>query len=168
MDTRPTSDRLRETLFNVLSSRIDGARFADLYAGAGAVGIEAISRGAAFCWFADSARPAVHAIARNLSALGLKSGYALEDRSVARLLQTLAKNAQVADIVFLDPPYAAADEYAVTLDTLGKQAAQLLAADAVVIAEHSRKHPLSETYGALIRYRVLEQGDAALSFYRTD
>jgi 16S rRNA (guanine966-N2)-methyltransferase len=163
--TRPTSDRLRETLFNVLAPRIEGARFADLYAGSGAVGIEALSRGAEFCWFAEKAPPAVVAIRANLSALKLQGGYALEDRSVARLLQSLLKNSRTADIVFLDPPYEAVEDYTATLNFLAQNDTTLLAEGAVVIAEHDRKRPLAESYGNLIRTRVLEQGDAALSFY---
>ncbi len=163
--TRPTSDRLRETLFNVLAPRIEGARFADLYAGSGAVGIEALSRGAEFCWFAEKAPSAVVAIRANLTALKLQGGYALEDRGVARLLQSLLKNSRTADIVFLDPPYEAGDDYTSTLNFLAQHHATLLAEGAVVIAEHARKRPLAESFGNLTRMRVLEQGDAALSFY---
>ena len=165
MDTRPTSDRLRETLFNVLAPRIEGARFADLYAGSGAVGIEALSRGAAFCWFAENARPALTAIRQNLSTLGISGGYALEDRSVARLLRTIASSSLVADIVFLDPPYAETEEYGATLQAFGSDPASLLAESALVIAEHTKKQPLEERYGALGKTRVLTQGGAALSFY---
>ena len=165
--TRPTSDRLRETLFNVLAPRIEGARFADLYAGSGAVGIEALSRGAEFCWFAEKAPAAVTAIRANLAALKLQGGYALEDRGVARLLQALLKNSRSADIIFLDPPYEAAEDYTATLNFLAQNHATLLAEGAVVIAEHARKQPLAESYGSLTRTRVLEQGDAALSFYST-
>lgn len=165
MDTRPTSDRLRETLFNVLAPRIAGARFADLFAGSGAVGIEALSRGASFCWFAENARPALAAIRQNLSALGIAGGFALEDRSVARLIRSIAESSMVADLVFLDPPYAATDAYADTLRTFGTTPADLLAESGLVIAEHTKKQPLMERYGALERTRVLTQGDAALSFY---
>src|ERR1700761_9286082 len=88
--TRPTSDRLRERLFNILAPRIAGARFADLYAGTGAIGIEALSRGAAHVWFAEKAAPAVAALRANLSSLGIRSGYAIEPRGVSPLLQQLA------------------------------------------------------------------------------
>jgi 16S rRNA (guanine966-N2)-methyltransferase len=166
MDTRPTSDRLRETLFNVLAAKIEGARFADLYAGSGAVGIEALSRGANFCWFAEKAPAAVRAIRANISALKIAGGYALEDRGVGRLLQSIAKSAQSADVVFLDPPYAEEAEYQATLGLLGREHLSVLNEDAVVVAEHQRRQGLPERYAALVRYRVLEQGDAALSFYR--
>jgi len=159
-DTRPTSDRLRETLFNVLGPRIQGARFADLYAGSGAVGLEALSRGAAFVWFAEKAPAALAAIRANLSALKITDRYAVEDRGVARLLQ----NQLTADIVFLDPPYDAASEYRTTLEALGR----VLAPDALVIAEHASRQPLPDRLGQLRRTRLLEQGDAALSFYQLD
>ena len=165
LTTRPTSDRLRETLFNVLAPQIEGSRFVDLYAGSGAVGIEALSRGAEFCWFAEKAPAAIAAIRANLTALKLQGGYAVEDRGVARLLQSLVKNSRIADIVFLDPPYEAAEDYTATLNFLAQNHTTLLAEGAVVIAEHARKLSLVENYGNLTRTRVLEQGDAALSFY---
>lgn len=167
MATRPTSDKLRETLFNVLGPRVDGAKFVDLYAGSGAVGIEAISRGAEFVWFAEKAPAAVAAIRANLRTLKIAGGYALEDRGVARLLGSFEKNARAdVNVVFLDPPYEEAEEYRRTMEFFGDRAAEVLAEDAVVIAEHAKKSELAERYGALERYRVLGQGDAALSFYR--
>src|ERR1700761_916772 len=166
MATRPTSDKLRGTLFNVLGASVAGAQFIDLYAGLGAVGIEAISPGAEFVWFAEKAPPAVAAIRANLRALKIAGGYALEDRGAAKLLESLAKNARTGvGVVFLDPPYEAAEEYRRTMEFLGRHAG-VLAEDAVVIAEHARKSGLAEAYGDLRRVRVLEQGDAALSFYR--
>jgi 16S rRNA (guanine(966)-N(2))-methyltransferase RsmD len=163
--TRPTSDRLRETLFSVLGPRVEGSRFVDLYAGSGAVGIEAISRGADFVWFAEDARPAVAAMRANLSALKIAGGFALEDRGVGKLLQSLVAKERAADIVFLDPPYEDAEEYESTLKFLARNHAAALADGAVVVAEHARKQPLEARYSVLERTRVLEQGDAALSFY---
>ncbi len=165
LETRPTSDRLRETLFNILSPRIEGAKFADLYAGSGAVGIEALSRGADFCWFAEREPKAVTAIRANVATLKLQGGYAIEDRSVGKLLNAMVKNERAADIVFLDPPYEAGDEYRATLDFLAQNHAVIMAPNAIVVAEHARKLPPNEKHGALTRYRLLEQGDAALSFY---
>lgn len=165
MTTRPTSDRLRETLFNVIGPRVEGSRFVDLYAGSGAVGIEAISRGAEFVWFAESARAAVAAIRANLSALKIAGGFALEDRSVEKLLQSLLAKERAAEIVFLDPPYEDAEAYDETLKFLARHHAAVLADGAVVVAEHARKQPLEARYSVLERTRVLEQGDAALSFY---
>jgi len=163
--TRPTSDRLRETLFNVLSPRIPGARFADLYAGSGAVGIEAISRGAEHVWFAEKAPAAVTAIRLNLSKLKIKGGYSVEDRSVGKLLQSLIKAQRPLDIFFLDPPYEDAEAYTTTLGLLAREHATLLAPGALVVVEHQKKAPLADHYGALERTRILKQGDIALSFY---
>lgn len=167
-DTRPTSDRLRETLFNVLAPRIEGAVFVDLYAGSGAVGIEALSRGAREAVFVERAEPALKAVRANLGALGIRGAYALEPRGVAAALKRLASTGRVADIVFLDPPYEHADEYETALGLLGGECADLLAPNAVVVAEHATKSDLEERYGKLLRYRTLKQGDAALSFYRLD
>ncbi|MEA2263317.1 MAG: rRNA (guanine966-N2)-methyltransferase [Acidobacteriaceae bacterium] len=164
--TRPTSDRLRETLFNVLAPRIEGAVFADLYAGSGAVGIEAISRGASLVYFVDSSPAAVAAIRSNLAALKITSGFQILSSTVSAALRRLTERSRWS-IVFLDPPYAAGNDYAGTLNGIGHGADSLLTPDGIVIAEHSRKmlQPLAESYGPLKRYRVLEQGDAGLSFY---
>lgn len=163
--TRPTSDRLRETLFNVLAPRIRGARFADLYAGSGAVGIEAISRGAEHVWFAESSASALAAIRGNLAKLKIGGGYSVEDRSVGHLLRSLVKSARALNIVFLDPPYEAAAEYSETLGLLGREHASILAPGAVVVVEHLKKVELAECCGPLERTRILKQGDAVLSFY---
>src|SRR5271170_7257478 len=133
-ETRPTSDRLRETLFNVVAPRIEGAAFVDLYAGSGAVGIEALSRGAREAVFVENAESALRAIRANLAALGIKRGYALQPRSAAAALKRLVAAGPTADIVFLDPPYESADEYEAVLGLLGGECFGLLAPDAVVIA----------------------------------
>ena len=177
--TRPTSDRLRETLFNILAPSIEGARFADLYAGTGAVGIEALSRGAAHVTFVENAPPAIAALRTNLAALKISDGFQLEERSVPVTLKNLAAR-NPADshagrrdprftLVYLDPPWETASAYNQSLNLLAASALALLAPDAIVIAEHARRGAiaLTDTYGALHRYRLLEQGDAALSFYRT-
>ena len=164
--TRPTSDRLRETLFNVLAPRLTGAVFADLYAGSGAVGIEAVSRGATQVFFAETAAPALRSLRANLQALGIRSGINVETAGVANLLRRLVQAPTLLDLVFLDPPYEAAAEYESTLRALGTQAADLLSPDAIVVAEHARKCALEDRYSALQRSRLLTQGDAALSFFR--
>lgn len=166
MKTRPTSDRLRETLFNILAPRIEGARFVDLYAGAGGVGIEALSRGATFVWFAENEAPAAKAIRDNLAALKIASGQRVEERSAAAMLEGMLKRGETANLIFLDPPYEAEAEYARTLEFLGSKRGQaLLAENARVIAEHRAKYELLETYGGLERVRLLKQGETALSFY---
>ncbi|HEX3986911.1 MAG TPA: 16S rRNA (guanine(966)-N(2))-methyltransferase RsmD [Acidobacteriaceae bacterium] len=165
LDTRPTSDRLRETLFNVLAPGIEGAVFLDLYAGSGAVGIEALSRGAREAIFVEQAEPALRAIRANLATLGIRGGYALEARSVAAATRQLTETGRHADLVFLDPPYRGVNEYGIALGLLGGECAALLNPGAVVIAEHDKRQELEPRYGALLRFRVLKQGDAALSFY---
>ncbi len=166
MRTRPTSDRLRETLFNILAPRLDGCRFVDLYAGTGAVGIEAISRGAAHVWFAENAAPALASLRQNLSALKIGNGFTLEDRGVGAMLQRLGKLTQPIDLVYLDPPYEDEEEYAGTLNFLGSvRGREILAPDALVIAEHNSKNKLATRYGGLENRRLLKQGDAALSFF---
>ena len=178
LETRPTSDRLRETLFNVLAQRVAGAVFLDLYAGSGAVGIEALSRGAAEAIFVEQAEAARKAIRANLTSLGIKSGYVIDSHSVAAALKRLAGQGRRVDLVFLDPPYAAAAEYETALGLLAGEAGGLLAEGAVVAAEHEKRRELAESYGAggsgagrggrLVRYRVLRQGDAAISFYAAE
>jgi len=165
---RPTSDRLRETLFNVLAPNISSARFADLFAGTGAIGIEALSRGAAEVVFIENHAPAAALIRKNLDSLGIRSGFTLLPVDVLRGLEMLASRTKGAqskcDFIFLDPPYAAAADYERVLRFLG--AAGLLAPGGMMIAEHHRKFDLPEKAEALRRFRVLKQGDAALSFYR--
>lgn len=163
--TRPTSDRLRETLFNVLAPRIGGAHLLDLYAGSGSVGIEALSRGAAQVAFVERAAAPLKALRGNLERLGIRSGFEVYGGTVTAYLRHGAAASRF-DIVFVDPPYDAEAEYAMTLGLLGGPSTGLLNPEALVIAEHRRNDKLHETYGALMRSRVLQQGDAALSFYR--
>jgi 16S rRNA (guanine(966)-N(2))-methyltransferase RsmD len=172
LDTRPTADRLRETLFNVLTNgavdRVAGAGFLDLYAGSGAVGIEALSRGAASVTFVEQGAPALAVLRKNLDNLGLRgAGVQVEKRIVGRFLRGSLEKAAVGlfGVVFLDPPYDLTDEYAATLGLLGGECAALLAPGGLVVAEHRRKQGLAENYGGLSRVRLLEQGDAGLSFY---
>jgi 16S rRNA (guanine966-N2)-methyltransferase len=166
LETRPTSDRLRERLFNIIAPRVEGSRFVDLYAGTGAVGIEALSRGASHVWFAENAAPALASLRQNLVALKIERGFTLEDRGVGALLQRLGKISQLIDLVFLDPPYEAEAEYEGTLNFLGSARGRTtLAANVLVVAEHSSKAKLAMRYGALEHTRLVKQGDAALSFF---
>ena len=208
---RPTSDRLRETLFNILGTDVAGARFLDVFAGTGAVGIEALSRGASEVIFLEKHAPAAKLIRRNLDALGITSGATIFTADALASLEKLAarRAAPVAQallpvplkqrpnvsaktgvahdaaeagvpvlqeeppptpalikFVFLDPPYAAHDDYARTLAFLGSDAATFLALDALIIFEHHHKFTLPETAGRLTHTRLLKQGDAALTFFR--
>ena len=150
----------------MLAPRIEGAAFLDLYAGSGAVGIEALSRGAAQVTFVERAPAALKVLRANLGAAGTDGGVSHSFRQRGVVSAQAARGAAAGfDVVFLDPPYDAAEEYAAALGLLGGAAAGLLAEGAVVIAEHRRKERLEERYGGLERTRLLEQGDAALSFY---
>ena len=171
MDTRPTSDRLRETLFNVLAPRIQGASFLDLYAGSGAVGIEALSRGAVHATFVERSPAALKVLRGNLARLEITSGFRVCAESVRAFLHSAAKagpKPERHEVLFLDPPYDAVQEYAATLTLLGGKAFKILAPGALVIAEHRRNQPLDGRYSSLKRCRLLEQGDAALSFFSVE
>ncbi len=171
METRPTGDRLRERLFNILAPVVPGARVADLFAGSGAIGIEAISRGAAAVVFVEKAPAALQAIRANLAALRIAEGFSISGMSVVAALR---KAENPFDLVFLDPPYEQAADYGETLRLLAQDAARLLAPDAIVSVEHRSSRggkvppPVADRYGELRRYRVVEQGEAALSFYRRE
>ena len=163
MDVRPSSDRLRETLFDILAAgdpaALEGSVWVDLYAGSGAVGIEALSRGAARVYFVESSAKAVTLIRQNLKSLGAEAQVLQQE--VGRALRSLNF---AADYVFLDPPYRMQPEYARTLE--GLQASALVAEQTVVVAEHHKKFDPGEEFRGLRRARKLVQGDAALSFYR--
>jgi len=152
--TRPTPDRLRETLFDILQTRIAGAIFLDAYAGTGAVGIEALSRGASHSIFLEKSRAAVEAIRENISALGIERRSTVVPGPVLLNLEQ-----QQASIAFLDPPYDAVREYAAAMELLGENPPEL------VIVQHSVRFALSEEYGTLRRGRIVKQGDNALSFF---
>lgn len=154
LETRPTPDRLRETLFNILAPRIEGVVFVDAYAGSGAVGIEALSRGARKAIFIERSRPAVEVIRDNLRDLGLTSK---AEVIAGKVLHTFDRI--TADIVFLDPPYELEKEYAEALQALEARDAGL------VVVQHASRFELEAAYGRLKRYRVVKQGNNALSFF---
>lgn len=166
LDLRPTSDRLRETLFNVLAATCDLSEtvWLDLYAGTGAVGIEALSRGARQVYFVESEKKHARLLRENLHSLGLDTGFEVQEREVVKALLLLASTGVVCDFCFLDPPYRMRGTYEQTLGHLAQL--QLLQPSTIVIAEHEKKFDIAERFGALIRYRRLDQGDAALSFYK--
>ena len=168
LDVRPTSDRLRETLFNVLASgdpeRLAGTVWLDLYAGTGAVGIEALSRGARIVYFVEESTRAAKLVRQNLRSLGVEAdGFEVIERDVLAGLRRLDDQAVACDFCFLDPPYRLHAAYAETLGSLSQS--RLLQPSSVVIAEHDRKFDPPARVGALHCYRKLEQGDAGLSFY---
>ena len=159
---RPTSDRLRETLFNVLAPRITGARFVDLCAGSGAVGIEAVSRGAAEVVFVESSRRAADLIAANLHHCDIVTGVRVLNRDALAATRFLASREMRFDIVYFDPPYESA-LYSQVLRQLVRL--NLVAPDGVVIVEHRRGMPLAPSYDDLRPYREIAQGDSSLTFY---
>ncbi len=168
MNVRPTSDRLRETLFNVLTAgnptALEGSIWLDLFAGTGAIGIEALSRGAKEVYFVEHSAPAAEAIRDNLQSLGITSGFNLLQEELPRAFWRMERQHVAADVVFIDPPYRLQDAYTKTLRALADSS--LVWAMSVVIAEHEKKFDPGEEFGYLRRFRHLAQGSAALSFYR--
>jgi 16S rRNA (guanine966-N2)-methyltransferase len=154
LDTRPTPDRLREALFNVLALRIQDSIFLDLYAGTGAVGIEALSRGAKRCIFVEKHRGAVDVIRENLATLGLDSRAQVFTGKASMVLERVS-----ADIAFIDPPYELEKESNAALASLAALSCPL------VIVQHPSRRVTPEAAGNLRRHRVLKQGDNSLSFY---
>ena len=163
--TRPTSDRLKETLFNLLQARLKGRRFLDCFAGSGSIGIEALSRGASHVAFIESSPRASRVISENLERLGLtpSQNYLLLNQTVENALKILQQAGSKFDIVFLDPPYAAAEQYPKVLEKL--QQCKILNDEAIVIAEHSKHLTLTPEAACLTRVRELKQGDSMLSIY---
>jgi 16S rRNA (guanine966-N2)-methyltransferase len=156
---RPTSDKLRETLFNILAPRIAGARVLDGYAGTGAVGIEALSRGAAAVTFVEQDRRAQALIAENLAHCGIEDGYAIIRASVARAMSNLRAASASFDIVLLDPPYD------VGIDEGMLEIAEVLAPGGVVVLERAGRRAPPEQLGRLVRTRDVRSGDSALTLY---
>ena len=162
--TRPTGARVRQTLFDILAARLPGCRFLDAFAGSGAVGLEALSRGAALVVFVESAAGAVSALRANADALAGAGGDVRVVRQDARVaLAALADAGESFDVIYVDPPYAS-DLYEKTLEQAGRKG--LLGEDGVVVAEHFHKRALPERIGALARTREVRVGDHRLSFYR--
>ena len=155
---RPTSDKLRETLFNVLAPRIAGARVLDGYAGTGAAGIEALSRGAAHVTFVDRDRRAAALTASNLQKCGISDGYVIIQASVLQAIDRL-RNDAAFDVILLDPPYAS--DFHEALPHVG----DIVKPDGVVILEHARKSSAPPAAGRLVRVRELRSGDSVLTFY---
>ena len=168
LDTRPTSDRLRETLFNVIARRIRGARFLDLCAGSGAVGIEALSRGAAHATFVDRSRQMGQLIEANLALFGVgeDEAHVVIADAAEFLRRRLKKKGEPWGLVFFDPPYA--EDYLPVLQLFGKDSNELFDESRLLIVEHYQKNELPEVIGGLRRRRVLKQGDSALSFYEKE
>lgn len=165
LDVRPTSDRLRETLFNVLTAgnpeALAGTRWLDLYAGTGAVGLEALSRGAASVTFVENSKQAARAIRQNAKSLDIEEGLELIEQEVLKALPRLQGP---YDFCFFDPPYRMEGQYEGVLKSLSEL--PILKETGIAMAEHDKRFDPGDGIGCLRRYRTLLQGDAALSFYR--
>jgi 16S rRNA (guanine(966)-N(2))-methyltransferase RsmD len=171
LEVRPTSDRLRETLFNVIAPRIAGARFLDLCAGSGAVGIEALSRGTRHAIFVDQSRKMCALVESNLDLCRIEEDESEVVQSEAhdylrRVIRQRRRSVGPWDIVYFDPPYA--DDYLPILETFGAHASSLLSENGLLIVEHHHKNELTDETGSIIRSRILKQGDSALSFYEVN
>jgi 16S rRNA (guanine966-N2)-methyltransferase len=168
MDLRPTADRLRETLFDVLTAgspaALEGTIWFDLYAGTGAVGIEALSRGAGMVYFVDASAKVAELTRENLTSLQIEDRFQVLKLDVPRALRRLEGEGVAADFIFLDPPYRMQAAYREVLEFLAHS--RLVGPNTAVIAEHERKYDPGAQFADLRRYRKLEQGESALSFYR--
>ena len=175
LNTRTTSDRLRETLFNVIAPRVEGARFLDLCAGTGAVGIEALSRGASFVTFVDRVHRMCGLVEENLDLCGVPEEMTeVVKGEAAEFLRRTAKGGGGDwrgghgpwDIAYFDPPYA--EDYLPALRAVGEHTPALLGGGGILVVEHHHKTPLKDSVGELRRWRILKQGDSALSFYEAE
>ena len=175
MHVRPTSDRLREALFNVIAPRIENCQFLDLCAGTGAIGIEALSRGAAFVTFVERVHKICGLIEANLDLCGVaeEKTEVIKSDAVEFLRRTVLNGGEdwrgstkgPWDIAFFDPPYS--EDYNGVLDAFGEHTSALLAEGGILIVEHHHKNSLKDSVGGIRRWRILRQGDSALSFYET-
>lgn len=170
MDVRPTSDRMRETLFNVLTAgnpeALAGTVWLDLFAGTGAVGIEALSRGAKEVLFVENSAAGVDLIRKNLRSLGIVESFRIVQQELPHAVSRMGQDHVSADVVYIDPPYRMKEAYTKTLRALAESS--LIRAMSVVIVEHDKKFDPGQDFGPLHRFRCLAQGSTALSFYRLE
>lgn len=162
LKVRPTSDRLRETLFNVLAPRIEGTSFLDLCAGSGAVGIEALSRGAGSATFVEASRKAAQIIQENLNHCGISEGATVIQKDVLAALRALEQEGARFDLVYFDPPYDT-ELYSPVIRHLARSG--LIAEDGALIVEHRKQMPLAPNFGDLRPYRMIRQGESCLTFF---
>jgi 16S rRNA (guanine966-N2)-methyltransferase len=167
-DLRPSADRLRESLFNVLTagnpSALEGTVWLDLFAGTGAVGIEALSRGASMVYFVESSPRAANLVRKNLQSLEIDAGFQVMQKDAVQALRAIETSGVTAGFAFLDPPYRLQKAYEQTLHQLAQT--PLLAPESIVIAEHEKRFDPGGTFETLNRFRTLTHGEATLSFYR--
>lgn len=164
---RPTAANARQVLFDILGPGVAGTRWLDLYAGSGAVGLEALSRGAAGCLFVESARRCVEAIRHNIARLGYEGRCHLLELPVERALKKIPSDGMPFDIIFLDPPYAG-NEAARCMTALGDPHLPFLSqtSDSLVIAQLPSRGDFPSTCGELVLERERKLGDTRLCFYR--
>jgi 16S rRNA (guanine(966)-N(2))-methyltransferase RsmD len=162
LSVRPTSDRMRETLFNVLRGTVESGKFVDLCAGSGAVGIEALSRGAAHVTFVESSRRAAAVISENLRHCGIEENFKIINRDALSTLKYFASHLLQFDIYYFDPPYDS-ELYHQVMWTLAKS--KIIAEAGMVIVEHRTKSPLLPNYDHLRPWREITQGDTTLTFF---
>jgi 16S rRNA (guanine966-N2)-methyltransferase len=160
---RPTSDRLRETLFNILGPEIEDSLFVDVCAGTGAMGIEALSRGAREAVFIEGDARAAKLVRQNLESLGIRDGAQLLETDALAGLKQLSARRAMADFVYVDPPYEDVEEHLRILEYL--DASHLIAPRGLVLVEHHWKTSLPERFNRLERARMVEQGETMVSFY---
>jgi len=162
---RPTSDRVKESLFNIISGTLtDGIKVADLFAGTGNLGIEALSRGAGLVFFVEKDKNSVHLLRQNLAQCGLNAGSRIIPMDVLKAIPFLEKSGERFDIIFLDPPYGKGLADA-ALEALGNT---VMASGALVVAEHDSKEEIKERYGKLKMEDKRRYGLTALSFFKGD
>jgi len=160
--TRPTSSKVREAIFNILGGRVPGARVLDLYAGSGAMGVEALSRGAASCVFVDASRVAAGAISRNLRDLGLEDRGRVLCQAVVPALRVLSRAGEEFELVFMDAPYSKA----VSRTTLAEAAESgVLTEKGLVVVEHTKREALAEKCGSLELHVSRRYGDTQVSVF---
>jgi 16S rRNA (guanine(966)-N(2))-methyltransferase RsmD len=164
--TRPTSDKLRETLFNILGESVRGCTFLDGCAGVGAIGIEAISRGAEAIVFIDESRKVTRMIRENLAELKIERGFSILQMDLKKGLDVCLRDGRAFDIAFIDPPYDREDLYDQALDRFSNK--MLLRPGGVLILEASKRCDIAETAGKFKRVRTVTQGDSALMFYKPE
>jgi 16S rRNA (guanine(966)-N(2))-methyltransferase RsmD len=164
MQTRPTSDRVKEAMFNIIASldAIENATVLDLYAGTGSLGIEALSRNACSCTFVEHDRNALETLKRNISSTGCESLTEVISMDAAKALKLLSAKGRSFSLVFLDPPYASSTAYTRSMDIISKG---LLKPDGLLVTESSSASPLPEQICGLTRINRRVYGDTALDFF---
>lgn len=162
-NVRPTSQRVREAVFDILPMDLSGVRVLDLYAGVGAMGIEAVSRGALFCVFVDSDHQAAKTIKDNVTALGLREKGRVMNKRAGPALKLLNADGERFDLVLVDPPYKSGDH-----DKIMRLMSELdiLTEEAIIVVEHDPASKIEESYDPLVRYDHREYGKTAVSFYK--